>query len=156
MAIGAAYLATADVVYFVGLLLQYADPDLASQARDELRTQIITAIVKALDEYLISAVLIVFSLGLYELFVGQIDAAEDSETASRLLYIRSLDDLKDKVARLILLILTIEFFQRTLNLSYDSSLDLLYLAGGVLLISAAFYLLGLHGGKKPDEPGPDR
>jgi uncharacterized membrane protein YqhA len=92
------------------------------------------------------------------LFVGKTEAAEGSETASRLLYVSSLDDLKDKVARLILLVFTIEFFQRALHLRYDSSLDLLYLAGGVLLISGTFYLIGLRSGrgKNPDEPRPDR
>jgi uncharacterized membrane protein YqhA len=158
VAVGAAYMATVDIVYFAGLLVQYADSSLGSQAREELQTEIVTAIVKMLDGYLISAILIVFSLGLYELFVGKIEAAEGSETASRLLYVSSLDDLKDKVARLILLVLTIEFFQRALHLRYDSSLDLLYLAGGVLLISGAFYLIGLRSGrgKNPDEPRPDR
>ena len=118
------------------------------------------SIIVILDGYLISAILIVFSLGLYELFIGKLDAAEGSETASRLLYVRSLDDLKNKVVKLILLILAIEFFQRALHPRYDSSLELLYLAGGVLLISAAFYLIGAGagGGKasSPDEPAPER
>jgi uncharacterized membrane protein YqhA len=124
-----------------------------------LRTEIITALVKVLDEYLISAVLIVFSSGLYELFIGRIEAAEGSKTASRLLYVTSLDDLKNKVAKLILLILTIEFFQRTLQSSYDSPLNLLYLAGSILLISGAFYLLGASPSSdkaSDDESAPDR
>lgn len=149
-------MATADVLYFVGLLPQYADPNLSYQARDELRAEFITVSVKALDGYLIFAILIVSSLGLYGLFVSKVDAAEGFEIASRLLYIRSLDDLKDKVVRLVLLVLAIEFFQRALHLRYDSSSDLLYLAGGVLLVGGAFYLIGLRGRKVPDEPGPPK
>jgi uncharacterized membrane protein YqhA len=42
---------------------------------------VVTAIIKAVDEYLIAAILIVFSLGLYELFVGKLDVAERSEAA---------------------------------------------------------------------------
>ena len=155
MAVGAAYLATVDVVSLVGLLIQYGDPGLSYEARGELRDDIVTVIAKVLDEYLISAILIVFSLGLYELFVSRIDAAEGSETASRLLYVGSIDDLKDKVVRLILLILAIEFFQRALQLRYESSLDLMYLAGGVLLLSAAFYLIGLRRGHGNTPGGPD-
>ena len=153
MAVGAAYLATVDVVSLVGLLLEYADPGLGYEARSELRDDIVTVLAKVLDVYLISAILIVFSLGLYELFVGKIDAAEGSETGSRLLHVRSVDDLKDKVVRLILLILAIEFFQRALQMRYDSSLDLMYLAGGILLLSAAFYLIGLRRGHGD---GPDQ
>ena len=146
LVVGAAYLATVDVVYLVGLLLQYGEPALGYEARGELRDGIVTVIAKVLDEYLISAILIIFPWGLYELFVGKIDAAEGSETASRLLYVRSIDDLKDKVVRLILLILAIEFFQRALQLRYGSSLDLMYLAGGILPVSGAFYLIGRRGG----------
>ncbi len=63
LAIVAACLATADVVYFVGNLLRYADPGLGYEARDELRVELVTIIVKILEGYLISAILIVFSLG---------------------------------------------------------------------------------------------
>lgn len=153
LAVGAIFVAVVDVVYAVGLISQYADPGLGSEARVELRNGIVTAIVKAMDGFLISAILIVFSLGLYELFVGNIDAAEGLETASRLLYVRSLDDLKDKVVRLVLLVLAIEFFQHALRLRYDGSLDLLYLAGGVLLIGGAFYLIGLRRGRDHDGSG---
>ena len=58
--------------------------------------------------YLISVILIVFSLGLHELFVGKVVAAEgSSKTASRLLYVRSLDYLNNKVAKLFFLSLAI-------------------------------------------------
>ena len=64
--------------------------------------------------YLISVILIVFSLGLHELFAGKVVAAEGSETASRLLYVRGLDDVRslddvvnNKVAKLFFLSLAI-------------------------------------------------
>jgi uncharacterized membrane protein YqhA len=58
----------------------------------------------------------------------------------------------------LLLVLAIEFFQRALRLNYNNSLDLLYLVGGILLISGAFYLIGLRSEHKkdPDEPDQDR
>jgi hypothetical protein len=40
LAVGAAYMVTVDVVYFAGLLFQYADP--GSGARSELRTKIVS------------------------------------------------------------------------------------------------------------------
>jgi uncharacterized membrane protein YqhA len=48
--------------------------------------------------------------------------------------------LKERIASLILLVLVIEFFQRALQLTYDTPLDLLYFATGVLLVSGALYL----------------
>ncbi|MDP9454411.1 MAG: YqhA family protein [Actinomycetota bacterium] len=115
LALGAFYLATVDVFYFLGYLRDYADMGLATDDREELRASAITAIVKAVDGYLIAAILIIFALGLYELFVSKLDPAERSETIPRLLLIRSLDELKERIASLVLLVLVIEFFQRPCN-----------------------------------------
>jgi uncharacterized membrane protein YqhA len=153
LAVGVAFVATVDAVYSLGTVARFADPSLGPEARDASRDAVITAVVKVLDGYLISAILIVFSLGLYELFVSKLDAAEDSETGSTVLHVKSLDDLKNKVVSLVLLVLAIEFFQRALRLTYERPVDLLYLAGGVLLISAAFYLIGARSPDN-DRPGP--
>ena len=140
LALGAFYLATIDVFYFLGYLRDYANPGLSSADRATLRTDAITAIVKAVDGYLIAAILIIFALGLYELFISKLDAAERSESMLRLLLIKNLDELKERIASLVLLVLVIEFFQRALKLDYETPLDLLYFAVGVLLISGAIYL----------------
>ena len=145
LALGAFYLATVDVFYFMGYLREYADMSLGSGAREELRAGAITAIVKAVDGYLIAAILLIFALGLYELFISKLDPAERSETIPRLLLIRTLDELKERIASLVLLVLVIEFFQRAVKLEYTTALDLLYFATGVLLVSGALYL----GNKKP-------
>lgn len=150
LALGAFYLATVDVFFALRYLVQYADPTLGSTGRETLRADAVTAIVKAVDGYLIAAILLIFALGLYELFVSKLEAAERSESASRLLLIRNLDELKERIAGLILLVLVIEFFQRALQLSYESPLDLLYFATGVLLVSGALYL-GTR--KAPKQPG---
>ncbi len=147
LALGAFYLATVDVFYFFGYLREYADLSLGTGAREELRANAITAIVKAVDGYLIAAILLIFALGLYELFVSKLDAAERSGTLPRLLLIRSLDELKERISSLVLLVLVIEFFQRALKLEYTTPLDLLYFATGVLLVSGALYL----GTKKPSK-----
>lgn len=154
LALGAFYLATVDVFYFFGYLRDYADLSLSSGDREELRASAITAIVKAVDGYLIAAILVIFALGLYELFVSKLDPAERSETIPRLLLIRSLDELKERIASLVLLVLVIEFFQRALQLEYRNPLDLLYFATGVLLVSGALYLGSRKPPKGKDPGGP--
>ncbi len=154
LALGAFYLATVDVFYFLGYLREYADLSLGSNAREELRAGAITAIVKAVDGYLIASILIIFALGLYELFVSKLDAAERSEIIPRLLLIRNLDELKERIASVVLLVLVIEFFQRALQLEYERPLDLLYFATGVLLVSAALYLGTRKPSKSKEPEGP--
>ncbi|MEJ7843445.1 MAG: YqhA family protein [Rubrobacter sp.] len=141
LALGTFYVALVDLTYFFGLILDYGT---GVQARDELRADLITAIVKVLDGFLICAILIIVAFGLYELFINRIDMARLSEAGPRLLQVRDLDDLKERVARLILLILLIEFFQRALRVPFESTLDLLYLAVSILFVSAATYLTNKH------------
>lgn len=140
LAVAAFVMATVDGFAVFKHLADYADLGLSYERRADLRAAAITLIVKSVDGYLIAAILLVFALGLYELFINKLDVAKRSENAPRLLQVESLDDLKSRIAGLLLLVLVIEFFQRALRLDYDTPLDLLTLAAGVLLISTAFYL----------------
>lgn len=146
LAVGAFYMATVDVVVLLGSLMPYASPGLDPTAREALREATVAGIVKAVDGYLIAAIVLIFALGLYELFVKKIDATQEAaRTMPRLVQVANLDDLKDRIAKLVLLVLIIEFFQYALKLKYTSPLDLLYLAVGVLFIGGALYLSGPGG-----------
>ena len=141
MAVAAVYLGTADVVYVVTHLGAYADVVTSHAAA---RATLLSAIIRAVDDYLLAAILLIVALGLYELFIGKIDAAERSEIAPQLLLIRSIDDLKDRLGKVVLLVLIIEFLQYTLMLQPRGGLDLLYLAVGIALIGVALYLTTTH------------
>lgn len=140
VAVGALVMATVDAVGVVYKIGSYLDPQLAGSARGDLRAELITGMVKAIDGYLIAAIMLIFGFGLYELFINPIDAAAGTAASARLLQFRSLDDLKDRLAKVVLLVLIVEFFQYALRLSFNSALDLLYLAVGILLIGGAIYL----------------
>ncbi len=56
-------------------------------------------------------------LDLYELIISQIDIAQMS-AASRILEIKSLDELKDKLAKVIIMVLIVGFFKRAMNTTY--------------------------------------
>lgn len=96
--------------------------------------------VIVVDGYLLAVALLIFALGLYELFVNKIEIAEGSAFAERLLLIRTFDDLKDRLAKVVLLMLVVKFFQQALQTKYASALDLLYLALGILLVAGALWL----------------
>ena len=156
LALGTFYLALVDLVYFFGLILDYGDLGAGVAERNDLRSDVVTAIVKVLDGFLICAILIIVALGLYELFVNRIDVARFSEASPRLLQVHGLDDLKERVARLILLVLLIEFFQRALRIPYDTALDLFYLGLGILFVSAAMYLTNKQLPATNPDKGEDR
>ena len=64
--------------------------------------------------------------------------------ATRVLLVTSLDDLKDRISRLVLLILIVEFFGLALQFSATTALDLLALGLGIFLVAAAMYLGSQH------------
>ncbi|MBU0899406.1 YqhA family protein [bacterium] len=96
-------------------------------------------IVGAIDDYLLAVVLLIFSFGLYELFISEIGAAKSNISGSKILLIKTLDDLKDRLAKVILMILIVMFFKHVLCSSFEEPLNILCLAGGILLISLALY-----------------
>lgn len=145
------YVATVDVVDVLSEVARYHQaPHHAEGAetphRAEVRATIVAHVVEVVDGYLLATIMLIFALGLYELFVSRIEVAEGSEFASRLLLIRSLDDLKDRLAKVVLLILVVKFFEHALHVSFPGALDLLWLALGTCLVAAA---LALSHGKSP-------
>lgn len=146
LALAALVLATLDALHTVRLLGRYADPGLGGDERDVLRTDVLTTIVKSLDGYLIAALLLIVAFGLYELFVNRIDPATGSPAARRLLQVRDLEDLKQRVSKLVVLVLAAEFFQQALRLPINGTLELLWLGLGILVVSAALWLSGRYEG----------
>ena len=76
---------------------------------DHFHEDIVAGIIGAVDLYLIAVVMLIFAFGLYELFISKIDAAESKE-GNNILAIHSLDQLKDKIAKVIVMVLIVSFF----------------------------------------------
>ena len=134
------YMASVDAYYIVTHLIDYISPDLIGEARKDFRAETVTHVVEVIDGYLLATVLLIFSLGLYELFISKIEQAEESETASSVLAIHSLDDLKTRLGRVIIMILIVNFFEHAISMDVNGPLELLALAGGIALIGLTLYL----------------
>jgi uncharacterized membrane protein YqhA len=134
------YIATVDVVYLIAHIVPYASPELTDEARKALRADTVTHIVEVVDGYLLALVMLIFGLGMYELFVSDIDQARGSKTSSRILVIDNLDDLKNRLAKVILMILIVRLFEAAVKMEMKSMLDLLYFGGAIALVGLALYL----------------
>ena len=138
LAIALFLVTTLDALSLVVTIFSYIGA--ADLDRNKLYIEIITNTVAVIDGFLLSAVLFIFSIGIYELFINRLAVAEASEVGSRLLVIKTLDDLKDRLASVILLILIVKFFQQALSLKYTTISDVFLLAVAIVLIAAALYL----------------
>ena len=150
------YMATIDVLYVFQHALHYADADMTAEARKALHDGTVSHIVEVVDGYLLATVMLIFSLGLYELFISDIDQAHGNKASGNILVISNLDDLKGRLAKVILMILIVTLFKEGLRMEYQSPLDLLYLGGSILLIALALHFThaGDHGpAEVKDESG---
>lgn len=134
------YMATVDTFYTIQHLAHYASSEMDVVTRADLRGQTVTHIVEVIDGFLLASVLLIFSMGLYELFISKIDVAEDSETSKNVLHINTLDDLKNRLAKVILMILIVNFFEQVLKMQFETPQSLIYLSGGIALVGLALYL----------------
>ncbi|WP_199774072.1 YqhA family protein [Thiomicrorhabdus sp. Milos-T2] len=132
------YTTTVDVFYTIIHLSHYHEMDDAGRAL--LKAQTVAHIVGSVDGYLLGAILLIFSLGLYELFISKIDIAGSKHGASNILFINSLDDLKDRLAKVIVLILIVMFFEQAIFLKPTEPLELLYYSLAIMMVSLALYL----------------
>lgn len=133
------YMATVDVVNLFNHALHYADSSLTAEARKALHDATVSHIVEVVDGYLLATVMLIFSLGLYELFISDIDQAHGTKSSSKILVINNLDDLKSRLAKVILMILIVTLFEEALNMHLESPLDLVYLGASIALIALALY-----------------
>ena len=111
---------------------------------ENFHEEIVSKIIGAVDLYLIAVVMLIFGFGLYELFISKIDAAESTE-GNNILAIHSLDQLKDKIAKVIVMVLIVSFFQKVLHTKYDGALEMLYFALSIGLLSVGLFFLGKVG-----------
>jgi len=93
------------------------------EARDP--TVLSTKFISVMDIHLLSIVLYIFAVGLYELFVGKLDVPE-------WLRVKNIDQLKAKLASVIILILAITFTKKVVE--WKNPLDTLLFALGIGVI----------------------
>jgi uncharacterized membrane protein YqhA len=111
----------------------------------DLHGAVLGTIVGSIDIFLIAVVSLIFSFGLYELFISHINAADSTES-SNILDIGSLDVLKDKIGQVIIMALVVKFFQFILVMKMENITQMLYFAASVVILSLALFLT--HLGKK--------
>ena len=107
---------------------------------------VVSGIIGAVDLYLIGVVMLIFAFGLYELFISDIDAAKnETGEENKILVIHSLDQLKDKISKVIVMVLVVGFFQKVSLTEYHGALDMLYFALSITAVSVGLFFLGKVG-----------
>ncbi|KAL9253751.1 hypothetical protein AKJ16_DCAP08033 [Drosera capensis] len=117
------------------------------------------------DTYLLGTVMLVFGMGLYELFVSNLDIAESAPKKKyphrsnllelftllerpKWLEIKSVNELKTKVGHVIVMLLLIGLLDKSKKAAIHTPVDLLCFSASILLSSGCLYLLSKLNGTK--------
>ena len=106
--------------------------------------EMLKLIIGAIDFYLIGVVLLMFSFGIYELFVSKIDIARKNLDVT-ILEVENIDQLKNKIIKVIIMVLIVSFFERILTMPYNTPQDMMYFAISILALSLGVYMINKKG-----------
>ncbi len=102
---------------------------------------LVLAFIEIVDVFLLGTVLLIIALGLYELFV------DPDIVTPEWLHIRTLDDLKNKLVGVVIVVLAVVFLGQAM--SWNGERDLLRFGAAIALVIAALtYFLSTAKGKK--------
>lgn len=125
---------------------------------------------EAIDIYLIGTVMLVFGMGLYELFISTLDIAKTHKLSHpkqmtsyrsnlfglftlmerpQWLEIQSVNELKTRLGHVIVMALLIGLFEKSKKVVMSTSVDLLCFSASVLISSGGLYLLSRLNSEKP-------
>lgn len=96
------------------------------------------SLIEVMDAFLIATALIIFGLGLYELFVEDLSLPEP-------LVVHNLHDLKAKLASIIVLVMAVTFLRHLVE--WKDPQGTLFLGISVATVSAVLIAFGHFGGK---------
>ena len=101
-------------------------------------------LITAIDLYLIGVVLLIFGFGIYELFISKIDIAR-KDHAVTILEIENLEELKNKLLNVIIMVLIVTFFEKILQLGSDNMFTkpehMLFFAISIFALSLGVYFI---------------
>ena len=107
----------------------------------EHETKLAPLLISSVDSFLFAMVMMIFSMGIYDLFISKLDPATRTKNSRpNWLNIKNLDDLKDMLGKVILMILIVSFFEYSTTIEFKTAIDLVYFAIGIGIISAALFL----------------
>ncbi|XVE90414.1 hypothetical protein DITRI_Ditri20bG0076000 [Diplodiscus trichospermus] len=127
--------------------------------------KMVLRLVEAIDVYLAGTVMLIFGMGLYGLFISNVNPEVPANVDRALkgsslfgmfalkerpkwMKISSLDELKTKVGHVIVMILLVKMFERSKMVTIATGMDLLSYSVCIFLSSASLYIL--HHLHKPE------
>ena len=102
---------------------------------------ILAGIVSIIDISLLSVIILIFAWWIYELFVDEIDVNDQQKTKAKTLIIKDIDELKEKLGKVIIILLIVSLFKQMILNEPQSQYDLLINAWVILIMAISLIVI---------------
>ena len=99
--------------------------------------KVLSGVISILDVSLLAVIILIFAWWIYELFVSEIDVDDEHVNKAKSLIIRSIDELKEKVWKVIIILLIVWLFKQMILQAPQTRLDILILSWAILIMALA-------------------
>jgi uncharacterized membrane protein YqhA len=130
--IGLFYMGSVEIFHALQIIL--------APTQDKAMEGVLISIIGAIDLYLIGVILLLFSFGIYELFISKLDEAR-KEDGENILHIESLDELKNKILKVIIMVMVVSLAKAVLGMEFKTPLEILFFGVAILCVSAAVFFI---------------
>lgn len=137
IAVAGSFLAALTLLVFGGISVVQLIGDTVMHADISGKTgkMLVLGFIEAIDLFLLGTVFFIISLGLYELFI------DDTMPVPAWLEIHTLDDLKNKLVGVIVVVMGVVFLGHVIK--WHGEQELIWLGGAISLVTVALtYFLG--------------
>lgn len=136
------------VMFFMGTYNTYSAVTAIVVRGDFGQTAVILPIIKALDAFLIGIILVIFSFGIYDFFISVLEPADHAGVRPDWFKFESTGELKNKLIEVVLVILSIKFFEQIVGNTDQLDEPMLYLVipvgAAILAVSLGFFKWATH------------
>jgi len=94
-------------------------------------------IISILDVSLLAVIILIFAWWIYELFVDEIDTDDNHKTKAKILMVKDIDELKEKIWKVIIILLIVWLFKHMLLMEPKTQLEMVYSAWIILIMAIA-------------------
>jgi uncharacterized membrane protein YqhA len=100
-------------------------------------------IISIIDVSLLAVIILIFAWWIYELFIDEIDIDKNHKTKAKILMIKNIDELKEKIWKVIIILLIVWLFKQMLLQEPKNQLDMLYISIIILIMAISLKVISI-------------
>ena len=99
--------------------------------------------ISILDVSLLAVIILIFSWWIYELFVSEIDVDDEHKNKAKILMVKDIDELKEKIWKVIIILLIVWLFKHMILHIPNTQIEMLYGAWIMLVMAISLKVISI-------------